>query len=231
MPSAAKRKARAAWYHDVGDGSCPALQHAPWWRHVHRDFRRHQATGETPWRTLLLSQGFWASTVYRLSRAALRAARPGPLKALVGGVALVAQKGVEITTGISIPPACEVGEGLYIGHFGTIIFAVSARIGHNCSVAQNVTVGPAVSGEARGAPVIGDRVFIGAHSVITGGITVGDDAMICAGSVVTRPVPPRALVMGNPARVISYEGSFEYVHYDGMHADPARRASLDAASR
>jgi hypothetical protein len=40
-------------------------------------------------------------------------------------------------------------------------------------------------------------------------------------------VPPRAVVLGNPARVVSYEGSFDWVLYDGMDADPARRASLE----
>jgi len=75
--------------------------------------------------------------------------------------------------------------------------------------------------------VIGNRVFIGAHSVIVGRVTVGDDAVVCAGSVVVRAVPARAVVMGNPARVVSYEGSFEYILYDGMDVDPARRTSLE----
>jgi serine O-acetyltransferase len=70
-------------------------------------------------------------------------------------------------------------------------------------------------------------VFIGAHSVIVGRITIGDDAVICAGSVVNRSVPARAVVMGNPARVVSYDGSFDYVLYDDMDVDPARRASLE----
>jgi serine acetyltransferase len=63
--------------------------------------------------------------------------------------------------------------------------------------------------------------------VIVGRITIGDDAVICAGSVVNRSVPARAVMMGNPARVVSYDGSFDYVYYDGMDVDPARRASLE----
>ena len=74
---------------------------------------------------------------------------------------------------------------------------------------------------------MGNRVFIGAHSVIVGRITIGDDVVVCAGSVVSRSVPARAVVMGNPARVVSYDGSFDYVFYDGMDVDPARRASLE----
>jgi serine O-acetyltransferase len=133
---------------------------------------------------------------------------------------------MEITTGILLPRQCEIGAGLFIGHFGGIIFPAGGRIGCNCNIAQNVTIGSAGKGAARGAPWIGDRVFIGAHSVVVGKITVGEDAMICAGAVVTRPVPARAVVMGNPAKVVSYEGSFDHVVYDGMEDDPERRASL-----
>jgi len=222
MRQAARQKARAAWV-QVGDASHLELHHTAGWRHLHRDFRRYRVTADPPLRTLFLTQGFWASCVYRLSHALLARTR------LLWPLVALAQKLVEIITGISLPAECEIGEGLYIGHYGCIILASGCRIGHNCSLAQNVTIGVAGTGGERGAPVIGNRVFIGAHSVIVGRITVGDDAVVCAGSVVMRPVPARAVVMGNPARVVSYEGSFEYVFYDGMDLDPARRASLEKA--
>jgi serine O-acetyltransferase len=222
MRQAARQKARAAWV-QVGDASHLELHHTAWWRHLHRDFRRYRVTADPPLRTLFLTQGFWASCLYRLSHALLGRTR------LLRPLVALAQKLVEIITGISLPAECEIGEGLYIGHYGCIILAGGCRIGHNCSLAQNVTIGVAGTGGERGAPVIGNRVFIGAHSVIVGRITVGDDAVVCAGSVVMRPVPARAVVMGNPARVVSYEGSFEYVFYDGMDLDPARRASLEKA--
>ena len=220
MRQAARRKANAAWL-QVGDGSHLELHHTAWWRHIYRDFRRYRVTADPALRTVFLTQGFWASCVYRVSRALLGRMR------LAWPLAALAQKLIEIITGISLPAECEIGEGLYIGHYGSIILAPQCRIGHNCSLAQNVTIGVAGSGEQRGAPVIGNRVFIGAHSVIVGRVTVGDDAVVCAGSVVVRPVPARAVVMGNPARVVSYEGSFEYVLYDSMDVDPARRTSLE----
>lgn len=225
MRSAAKEKARAAWF-QVGDAARLQLHHTPWWRHLYRDFRRYRASGDSVPRTLLMSQGLWASAVYRLARAATRL--PRPLRALAAPVSAVAQKLMEIFTGISIPPRCEIGEGLYIGHFGPVILDENVRIGHNCNLGQSVTLAEFGRGEARGAPTIGNRVFIGAHSLIVGKIVVGDDAMICAGSVITRSVPPRAVVLGNPGRVISYEGSFEHVVYDGMHADAARAASISS---
>jgi serine O-acetyltransferase len=220
----ARDKARAAWV-QVGDAARLELHHTPWWRHIGTDFRRYLVTGDEPLRTLFLSQGFWASCVYRVSRAALK--RPGLVRLIAAPIAAVAQKFVEVITGISIPASCEIGEGLYIGHYGSIILPAGGHIGHNCSLAQNVTIGRAPGSKARGVPTIGNRVFIGAHSIIVGPLTIGDDAVICAGSVVSKPVPARAVVMGNPARVVSYDGSFEYVLYAGMEDDPARRASLE----
>lgn len=226
MSSAAKEKARIAWP-QVGDAPRFVLHHSPWWRHIRRDYRRHAMTGEPALRTLFLSQGFWASCAYRLGRAMVHGARPRFLRLLLRPVAALLQKLTEIVTGISLPADCEIGEGLYIGHFGGIVLAPGVRIGHNCNLAQNVTLGSIGAPGASGVPTIGNRVFIGAHSVVVGDITIGDDAMICAGSMVNRSVPSRAVLLGNPARVISYEGSFEHVHYDGMDDDPARRTSLE----
>lgn len=45
---------------------------------------------------------------------------------------------------------------------------------------------------------------IGAAAVILPGLTIGSGAMVGAGAVVTRDVPPRALVVGNPARIVRY---------------------------
>jgi len=224
MRQAPKPKPSDAWI-QVGDAARLELPHRAWWEHIVQDFRRYRVTNDPALRTLFLSQGFWASCVYRMSRGAVE--RGGIIESIARPLVAVAQKLVEIVTGISIPPACEIGDGVYIGHFGSIILSPQARIGHNCSLAQNVTIGSAPCAEGRGAPTIGNRVFIGAHSVIVGHITVGDDAVICAGSVVHKSVPARAVVMGNPARVVSYDGSFDYVLYDGMDVNPARRASLE----
>ena len=53
------------------------------------------------------------------------------------------------------------------------------------------------------APVIiGDRVWIGADALVLRGVTIGDDSVIGAGSIVTRDIPPRSLAVGSPAVVI-----------------------------
>ena len=140
------------------------------------------------------------------------------------------QKAMEIVAGICIPRGCDIGGGLYFPRFGGIILS-HGPIGANCTIEQSVTIGFAGKGEAWGHPVIGNRVFIGAHSIVVGKITIGDDAMICPGSFVTRSVPARAVVMGNPAKVVSYEGSFDAIAYDGMQDDPERRAALESSGK
>ena len=53
------------------------------------------------------------------------------------------------------------------------------------------------------APIrIGNRVWIGSHSTILPGVTVGDGAVVAAGAVVTKDVPPNTVVAGVPAKVV-----------------------------
>ena len=49
---------------------------------------------------------------------------------------------------------------------------------------------------------VGAHCFIGAHSILMPGVTIGDGSIVGAGSVVTRDVPPNSIVAGNPARVV-----------------------------
>lgn len=53
-----------------------------------------------------------------------------------------------------------------------------------------------------------DNVFIGAKAIIMGDVKIGPTAIVAAGSVVTKDVPPNSVVGGNPARVISDMDSF-----------------------
>jgi acetyltransferase-like isoleucine patch superfamily enzyme len=80
-------------------------------------------------------------------------------------------------------------------------------IGERCSIGWDVWITDTDyhrlnDGEDIAPVSIGDEVWIGAKSMILKGVTVGKGAVIAAGSVVTKDVPERALVAGNPATVI-----------------------------
>lgn len=193
---------------------------------IHKDYRRYRAGGASWFATIFLTQGFWATCVYRMSNHAHKNISYKVIRKPTIFICVVIGKLIEIVTGICIPIQCEIGEGLEIHHFGTMFLPSRGGLGRNCSVAHGVTLGLAGQGEERGGPVIGDRVYIGPQSIIVGKITIGDDVLISPGAVVLKSVPPRAVVLGNPARVVSYEGSFDYIKYDGMETDPDRIASL-----
>jgi maltose O-acetyltransferase len=68
---------------------------------------------------------------------------------------------------------------------------------------------------------IGARVFIGARSVILPGVTIGDDAIVGAGSIVRHDVEPGVVVAGNPARVIATTKSYVARHRQALAHRPA----------
>jgi serine O-acetyltransferase len=191
---------------------------------IYLDYRRYRAAGaRSALPVVALTQGFWASAVFRLSHWALSSCRIPGLRTMVKAGCILFQKFIEIVTGICIPARCAIGPGLYIGHFGGIFVDSDARLGENCNIAQGVTIGKGGRGELHGVPVLGDRVHIGANAIILGKITIGNDAVIGPGAVVMNSVPPRGVAMGNPARVVGLTGSFEFVNYDDMANDPARK--------
>lgn len=99
------------------------------------------------------------------------------------------------------PSNQNVGSGLVIQHgFSTIINC--ERIGENCQIWHGVTIGKSESGLNKPRPIIGNNVKICAHAVVIGEITVGDNVIIGAGSVVTKSVPDNCVVVGNPAYII-----------------------------
>lgn len=104
-----------------------------------------------------------------------------------------------------------VGEGtiVYSTAFVDKVKGCEIEIGSKCVLtgcsilAHDASLGLAYSIPTKFAPVrIGDRCFIGWHSIVMPGVTIGDDCVIGAGAVVTRDVPAGSIVAGNPARVI-----------------------------
>src|ERR1700761_6654883 len=102
--------------------------------------------------------------------------------------------------GFEISPTTRVGPGLHMGHFGGVVISPFAVLGSNVNIAQGVTIGAASRGSRRGAPTLGSRVWVGAHAVIVGKVTIGDDALIAPGAYVNFDVPEKSIVLGNPGK-------------------------------
>lgn len=90
--------------------------------------------------------------------------------------------------------------GIYIGNHVLIgSHVVLATINHGQNPAERADNFP--------KPIhIGNQVWIGAHATILPGVTIGDNAIVAAGAVITHDVPPNAVVGGVPAEIIKYIG-------------------------
>lgn len=106
----------------------------------------------------------------------------------------------------------QVGENFFANYHFTVLDCAPVTIGDNVQIAPNVSIYTAGhplhpdsrnSGYEYALPItIGDNVWIGGNVVICPGVTIGDCAVIGAGSVVTRDVPPWTVAAGNPCRVL-----------------------------
>lgn len=106
----------------------------------------------------------------------------------------------------------EAGEGFYANYGLTVLDVGKVTFGDNVMLAPNVsiyTAGHPIHPESRnsgyeyGIPIaIGNNVWIGGSVVILPGVTIGDNAVIGAGSVVTRDIPAGVVAAGNPCRVL-----------------------------
>jgi UDP-2-acetamido-3-amino-2,3-dideoxy-glucuronate N-acetyltransferase len=127
---------------------------------------------------------------------------------------------VQIRENVHIGEDCILSKDVYIDH--------AVKIGNRCKIQNSVSVyngvtiedevfvGPnvaftndkvprAFNTEWKVTPTLVQRgASIGANTTVVCGITVGNYAMVAAGSVVTKTVPSHALVMGNPAKIVGY---------------------------
>lgn len=142
----------------------------------------------------------YRSTILRLDRSAQLVVTGGEFQVFYSADITVFSGGV-LTLGNS-----------FINNSCRIRCGKSITIGDGCAISHNVSIldsdfhilirdGEPQPRHGSGI-VIGDRVWIGTNATILKDVQVGDGAVIAAGSLVSKDVPPRALVAGSPARVV-----------------------------
>lgn len=144
--------------------------------------------------------GLWVMAVYRFGRWRYKI-KPRLIRLPFSFLYKLLKVVVQMMTGIELPCETQLGRRVRIDHFSDIIISGDAVIGDDVIIRNGVTIGLRRT-EERGAPIIGNRVDIGAGAKILGKITIGDDVVIGANAVVLKDVPSHSLAVGVPARIL-----------------------------
>lgn len=155
---------------------------------------RHGVSG---WLATLFQAGTLAVLVYRLARWSM--GLPGPLKLPFKLAYFPLFYLVQAFTGISVQAYARIGRRFVILNHDCV-FVVAEQVGDDFTVCEGVTVGN-VRGSRR-LPVIGNNVYLEPGCKVLGNVTIGDNVVVRANSLVLNDVPSDAIAIGNPARIL-----------------------------
>ena len=104
----------------------------------------------------------------------------------------------------------EIGDYVFVNYGSSLVSSAHVKIGDDCLIGTHLMVMDCdfhrvedKAWDTTGVPIVlEDRVWLGNRSIVLKGVRIGHDAVVAAGSVVTRDVPSRTLVAGAPARVV-----------------------------
>ena len=112
-------------------------------------------------------------------------------------------------TGIEIHPKAKIGKNLFIDHGMGVVIGETSEISDNVTIYHNVTLGgtsPSINtNEQRNSkrhPTLEENVVVGSGAQILGPVVVGKNSLIGANAVVTKDVPEKSIMAGNPAKKI-----------------------------
>ena len=146
-----------------------------------------------------LEGGFWVAVTYRYGAWSLTQ-KFRPWRMLNSAVYFVMHFLTSTVTKVYLERTTEVGADLHLIHATMIQIHPGVRIGERCGIMHNVTIGSNLYKYE--VPVVGNDVFIGCGASILGDVKIGDEARIAANSLVISDVPPGAVAMGVPAKII-----------------------------
>ena len=120
-------------------------------------------------------------------------------------------------TGIEIHPGAKIGRGVFIDHGMGVVIGETSEIGNGCLLYQGVTLGGTGKESGKRHPTLESNVVVGAGAKVLGGICVGTNTRIGAGSVVVKDVAANSTVVGIPGRI---------VHQSGVKINPLAHSAL-----
>ncbi|MBO2536384.1 MULTISPECIES: serine O-acetyltransferase [Rummeliibacillus] len=109
-------------------------------------------------------------------------------------------------TGIEIHPGAKIGRRFFIDHGMGVVIGETCEIGDDCTLYQGVTLGGTGKEKGKRHPTLEDNVLVATGAKVLGSITIGENSKIGAGSVVLKPVPANATVVGIPGKVVIQDG-------------------------
>ncbi len=120
-------------------------------------------------------------------------------------------KRLQIYCGIELHQLTKVGCGLRIPHRGNIVIHPGTVIGNNCEIMSCVTIGNNILKDRDAVATIGDNVLICTGAKIIGEVSIGNNVIIGANSVVNKSISENVIVAGAPARVIKENSDLKYL--------------------
>ncbi|MBI2092529.1 MAG: serine O-acetyltransferase [Deltaproteobacteria bacterium] len=105
-------------------------------------------------------------------------------------------------TGIEIHPGAKIGRRFFIDHGMGVVIGETTEIGDDVMLYQGVVLGGTSWNKGKRHPTLQNNVVVGAHAIVLGPITIGNNSKIGSGSVVVHDVPPHSTVVGIPGKVV-----------------------------
>ena len=161
------------------------------------------------WEIILCYPGFQALAIHRISHRLWKYNLP-LLPRLLSHV-------TRFMTGVEIHPGARIGKGVFIDHGMGVVIGETSEIGDRCLLYQGVTLGGTGKESGKRHPTLEANVVVGAGAKVLGGICVGTNTRIGAGSVVVKNVDANSTVVGIPGRI---------VHQSGVKINPLAHSAL-----
>jgi serine O-acetyltransferase len=168
---------------------------------------------------ILFHNGYHALVCYRVAHRLWLAGRTG--------LAYFIQSVVSRTYSADIHPACTLGYSLYVRVGGGVVIGETATVGNDVTILEGVTLGGTGKETGNRHPKVHDGVIIYDGGTVLGNIIIGTGCVVTAKSIVTKPIPPLAIVNGVPARIQGYRQIQNSTYINNLRNDPLQEHLID----